>query len=564
MKTILAEMNKDCTGCNACYNICPIDAIDIKVDELGFLYPFINHKKCIECGKCKEVCPKIHPIFSNSMSPTCFAAYAENDIRHDSSSGGIFTLLARWVLEKGGAVCGAEYKNTYAVHHCVIDSEADLYKLKKSKYVQSDTELVYRQIKARLKEGQEVLFVGTPCQVAGLSNYITNKDEKAHLFLVDILCAGVPSARMLKDYLEENFGLQNVEEVDFRPKDVEWKNSTLMHIFFTDGTSRYVGMSDSEYEQGFHRFLTKRESCANCEFCTYPRQGDISIGDYWGIDRYDERLNDKKGTSVVFVNNTKGTLMFKEIRTFLKKVEETPLDAARFNSVVAERHIHTGRKRFEYLYPRVGFTKAVRQCINEYHDVIVLGNITGYNFGTHLTHYALYRTLEDMGYTTAMLNVPLDSRIKASDRPMLFEKNPYPAWDWCKRYSSKMDMKEVSNHADVFITGSDQQFVSWMYNNDGRFVTQQFISSNKKKLTYAASLGHDFITSPESERAEISYYLKRFDAISVREDSAVDIFKNEFGVEVTRVLDPVFLMSNKYYQQLLDNSSVDRPKTPYS
>lgn len=563
MVNVLTSNNKLCTGCGACYNICPISAIDMKSDEQGFLYPVIDKNKCIGCKRCEKVCPKLFPNLTNMIKPDCYAAYAIDSVREVSSSGGAFTVLANWVFKHGGIVCGAAFDSDFSVHHICISDKKDLDILRKSKYVQSNTEHVYREILEFLVQDKWVLFVGTPCQVAGLNNYV-EENYREKLILVDFLCGGTPSPKMWKDYLHENFDVSLIKSIDFRPKKDGWKNSaTLLLLLFKDGSNVTIPYEQSEYEQGYHRYLSKRQSCTVCEFCGYQRQGDLTIGDFWGIDRYKASLNDGKGISVIYTNNKKGKEIFEQIKEEFVKVEKTPIEASRFNSVIVNRKNHPMKDRFNTLYPKKRFSEAIRQSMQLEHDIAVLGNVTGMNYGSHLTHYALYSCLTDMGYSVTVLNVPKDSYIKANDFPILFAENPYPIWDWCKHYENKIEMKELNNKCKAFITGSDQQFASWLYNNDGKFVTQPFVSNNKRKIAYAASLGHNRVNSSEMERATMSYFLKKFDAVSVREDTAMALFEREFGVKTSQVLDPVFLMSMDRYRELISKAHDLVPDDPY-
>ena len=565
MKKVLEKDNKLCTGCESCFNICPVDAIEMKPDKWGFLYPIIDQDRCIDCKKCKDVCPKYNPNTSNTKHPKCYAAQASDDIRFCSSSGGAFTIFANRVLAENGIVCGAAFDKNFKVKHKCISETNELEDLKKSKYVQSEIGYVFREIEEYAKKGKRVLFVGTPCQTAGLNNYLEKKGCRENVIIVDFLCGGNPSPQMLRDYIDENYDRTDIKHIDFRTKNYGWKESAIIFsVLHNDNHREDHSIEKSAYEKAYHRYMSKRESCIICEFCGYQRQGDLTIGDYWGVEKYDKNLTDGKGTSVIYVNNQKGATFLKSISEDFELFTETPLEASRFNSIVIERRPHPKRDRFFALYPeKTSFTKAVEQSMADYHDVILLGNVAGMNYGSHLTHYALYCALTDKGYTTGVLNVPEDAKIKARNTPDLFSKNPYPSWDWLKRYHSKVDMKELNEKCDVFITGSDQQFASWLYNNDGRFVTQPFVTDNKRKVAYAASLGHDKVSSPEKERATISYYMKKFDAISVREDTAVKLFDDYFGVKTTHVLDPVFLMSSKRYRDLIARSEIETPEKPY-
>ena len=351
---------KDCTGCGACYNVCPFGAISMKPNHDGFLYPVIDSEKCISCGKCSEVCPKINSNISNRQHPLCYAVASDDSSRFTSSSGGVFFVLAKWILDSGGIVCGAAYDKDFGVYHKCIDSEDELSCLQKSKYVQSDIKFAYKSIKNFASDGRQILFVGTPCQVAALRNVLGELCEK--VILVDFLCGGVPSPKMWSDYLHEQFDVDQIEKIDFRPKEKGW-SSFYLSLTFKDHTKKILHFDDSEYEQGYHKYLTKRECCTVCEFCGTKRQGDLTIGDFWGIEGYDENLNDHKGLSVLLSNNIKGDNVISKITDKFVVFNKTPLEAARHNSLYIVRNAHQNKSKFSGLYSKVGFSVAVRQCM---------------------------------------------------------------------------------------------------------------------------------------------------------------------------------------------------------
>ena len=289
-----------CTGCAACANICSHGAIDIKQDERGFHRPIINKEKCVNCGLCKKVCPILNYKETNKKNPNVYAIWANDEIREVSSSGGLFTLLAQYVIDNNGVVVGAAFNNNWEVEHIIIDNEKDLNKLRGSKYVQSRiSEHLYKDIKTILKNDRYVLFSGCPCQVAGLKYYLQKDYEK--LILVDLICSGTPSPKAFKKYLTEISDNSNILKINFRDKrKYGW---TCSHSTITTEEQE---ITDFKF---MHSFLSKsisNESCSECKFATLPRQSDITIGDFWGIEKYKKSWNDKKGTSMFIANNKKG------------------------------------------------------------------------------------------------------------------------------------------------------------------------------------------------------------------------------------------------------------------
>lgn len=360
---VLRSINyKECTGCGACNNICPVDAISMKKDKDGFLLPEVDEDKCIACGKCSNICPIISSYFENRSHPKCYAVAADDKTRFHSSSGGFFAMAAKWVIENGGVVCGAAYDFDFSVYHRCISNVIDLDSLQKSKYAQSEIRYVYREIVEYARRDMWVLFVGTPCQVAALRNILKNQYKK--VILVDLLCGGVPSSQMLIDYLRENFDFDCIKKIDFRPKETGW-NSSCLSVAFKDHTKKILNMRESEYEQGYHKYLTKRECCTKCQFCGIKRQGDLSIGDFWGIDNYQKNYNDKKGLSVVLSNNDKGDIFIDHIKGRFDLFEETPFEVARHNSLCINRKAHINKPQFHNLYSLYGFTHSVKKCTED-------------------------------------------------------------------------------------------------------------------------------------------------------------------------------------------------------
>lgn len=297
-----------CCGCHACLNICPRNAIVMKEDEKGFNYPIINKEKCINCGLCNKVCPILNND-SCEKKIEVWAMYNNNiDERIKSSSGGIFTLLAKEILKKDGVVFGAMFDNNFKVYHSYITKEEELYKLQGSKYVQSDIGDSYKKTKKFLEDGKYVLFTGTSCQIEGLNHYL-NKDYNK-LYTQDIICHGVPSPKVWKKYLEyiKKQKKENIRAITFRNKDKGWAKFQTKILF--DKKLYRVNHKDDSFMKSFLCNICLRDSCYNCKFKKKYRNSDITLADFWGIKYVLPELNDDKGVSMVILNSSKGKELF--------------------------------------------------------------------------------------------------------------------------------------------------------------------------------------------------------------------------------------------------------------
>lgn len=304
---------KNCNGCKACLNICPKGCIEMHTDEEGFWYPKVEVDKCAGCGLCEAVCPEIN-VYSKEISyeeAACLAAWNNDEkTREDSSSGGVFTSIAENILSKGGVVFGAGYDETFKVIHKEVSRVEDLKELRGSKYVQSDIGKTYSSVKRNLDTGIKVLFTGTPCQVAGLYNYLQKDYEE--LYTCDVVCHGVPSPLVFEKYkanIEGQFE-SKIKEISFRNKEFGWKKYSVVMNFESGG--RYSKkMGTDVYIQGFLRNYYLRPSCYDCSYANIQRVSDITLGDYWGIASKYPELDNDAGTSLLLVNTDKGRVMIK-------------------------------------------------------------------------------------------------------------------------------------------------------------------------------------------------------------------------------------------------------------
>lgn len=330
---IRIEKPEACCGCGACVSICAKGAITMKEDAAGFIFPSVNEELCVSCGRCADVCVFTKKGVGAGNEPEVYAAvYKDTRVLENSSSGGIFTPLASAVLDEGGAVFGAAWNENNELEHICVESKEELKRLRGSKYVQSSTKDTFKQAKKLLNEGRSVCYCGTPCQIAGLKAFLGREYE--NLLTIDLVCHGVPSMRMLSDDLKALTGdsFKAIKDIRFRDKRYGW---AVKGCVVTDDKEIKYDAGSSPYYFYFLKGEVYRESCYNCRFPSEGRQGDITLGDYWGIhgDMIKKLgdINPDKGISCVLVNTENGKKRFKEIENAVSAVASTKEDAQRRN-----------------------------------------------------------------------------------------------------------------------------------------------------------------------------------------------------------------------------------------
>ena len=349
-----------CSGRHACYSICPTHAIEMVEDEKGFKYPVVDKEKCINCGLCEKVCPILN-IKTIKNEPVAYACYNKiENIRKESSSGGIFTLLANKILEKDGVVFGASFNNEFMVEHTYVEKKEDLYKFRGSKYLQSVIGESYKKAKEFLDNDRYVLFTGTPCQIEGLLSYLRKDYEK--LFTQDIICHGVPSPLVWKKYLahrKENDG-KNPLDISFRNKDDGWKVFNLK-IQYNDNFFKKSHNTDT-YMQAFLKNVILRDSCYACSFKKINRLSDITLADFWGIEYVNPKMFDNKGTSLVIVNSEKGRKLFNDIQNEIIQEQVDINEALKYNSsMTSSVRPDKNRENFFLNLDKMDFDKLVNK-----------------------------------------------------------------------------------------------------------------------------------------------------------------------------------------------------------
>ncbi|MBR5471189.1 MAG: Coenzyme F420 hydrogenase/dehydrogenase, beta subunit C-terminal domain [Oscillibacter sp.] len=307
---VLADHGR-CTGCTACVNTCGVEAITMERDAEGFAYPVVDGAKCVRCGRCSAVCPLLHERETKPL-PAVYAAWNKDDkIRRDSTSGGVFSALAEYVLEDGGVVYGAVLDGKQRLHHTACFRKEDLWRMRGAKYVQSDMGEVFKEIKEALKT-RPVLFSGTPCQVDGLYRYLGTRPE--NLTTCDLVCHGVPSPAVWEDMVAsiEQRKKKTLQAVRFRNKVTGWKDSHFTTVY-SDGTVDTAPLMRTEFGRAFGRALFLRPSCHSCAYTNLNRPGDFTLGDFWGLAADELPEQQEKGVSLLLVNTPHGSHVFDKL-----------------------------------------------------------------------------------------------------------------------------------------------------------------------------------------------------------------------------------------------------------
>ena len=595
---IITPEKDKCCGCTACASICNKKAITLSPDEEGFLYPVVDEAKCVKCGLCEKICP-----FGDSYSyePDKSAAfYASYDVfkRSGSSSGGLFYTLAEYVIsEKHGWVFGAAFDDNLKLRHIGVNTIEGITPLRGSKYVQSDINATYERVKTLLGNGQYVLYVGTPCQIAGLRAYLRKKYE--NLVLVDVVCHGVPSQSIFdahKEYLEKKYR-SKVKRYQFRDNE-KWGGCEIVDF---ENNEQVINASYnlSPYLFSFMQGLTCRESCYECPFAKMPRQGDITLGDFWGVKTFFPKIDTSKGVSLVIVNTTTGQTVWNEIKKSVVCLESNYVDASKENQnlvektkrperrtgvydrIKAEGYEKIARKEFRHPnYNRIWIRNEIRQSVlfSRLHNLVrwILGKEqeenelksslitihTGFNFGSVLQTIATVKILSDIGIKTTVVNYiqPVytyqeflkgiftsvkEFVLKVYKLPDLIINN-HVYGSYLKKYCNVSAPIYRSDSflkrcpvGDYYITGSDQVWNTYYNGIDMHYF---FSGITGVKFSLSASIGKE--KADEETKKMLLNGLKDYIAISVREETAVDIL-SELEYDSTWLIDPTFMLNKE-------------------
>ena len=341
-----------CTGCAACYDACAKGAISMTPDKEGFLHPQIDATRCVRCGKCEQICPVLHPHGAREPLAVYAAKAKDDELRLQSSSGGVFSLLARQIIKQGGIVFGAGWdKSVWRVVHKAAENEQELDELRGSKYVQSDTRGIYGKVRSQLATGRPVMFSGTPCQIAALRSFLGR--EYDNLILVDVICHAVPSPLVWRKYLETRIRSANltgsaagqaIRRISFRRKDRGWKRFSLSLDFANGGEYRQT-LDKDPFLQAFLNEFCNRPSCQTCPFKSGVSGADLTLGDYWGIAKAHRGMDDDKGMSVALMSTQKGEDLFNVISRDASSIPSKCKYLRRLNPALMNPVVLTTRRK---------------------------------------------------------------------------------------------------------------------------------------------------------------------------------------------------------------------------
>lgn len=474
-----------------------------------------------------------------------YAVKADSSIRENASAGGIVPVLVKHVLKNGGYVCGAAWEEGLTVRHILTNDLQVATKIYGIKYVESQTEGIYESIRNLLERKECVLFIGTPCHIYELEKFLDRQYE--NLYLVDFLCHGVTKSEILKKYIKEKFGNEEVKEVLFNDKEIyRWSHSIT--IKFKNGKI-YREAADKDifldlYQKGY---ILNNCCGASCRYNVRKRHSDITLGNLWAIGEIDANEGtdwfDNTGTSLIRINSGKGENLITTIRSELLLLEPIQELYVKRSENLNIPFLFDKQKKeiFAAKIKKISFLRAYDSVVKGKKDIALLGVWNGANYGAMVSAYALYELLEDLGYSVEFI----DTVFSYGNRKDEVLKYIIDRCDVSVKYQSIEEMTELNNRFNIFMVGSDQCWnssLNELYNNAFYL---PFVFHNKKKISYATSLGDDRLIS---NRGLAQLYLREFDAISVREKKSTDLLQNILGKGTVQcLLDPILMRNPMEY-----------------
>lgn len=553
---MINSVKKQCMGCGACANICPVDAITMGFNEYGFYTPQVDDEKCIKCGKCLKVCAALD-YESDNKEPQVYAVAAHDEERIHSTSGGAFAVLAKYVLRNNGYVCGVAWNDNWEAKHVIIDKVEDLQKLRFSKYVQATTGDSYKKIKDLLENGKTVLFSGTPCQNAGLSKFL-NKNYP-NLIMMDILCHGAPSPKVWQDYLKENYNKNQINKIQFRTKDMDWNLGCIAGAYDTKGgfiqennERKQIGI----YYEAFLKHILSNDACMECKYKHIPRPADFTLGDFWYL-RNNPKYDSKKGLSVLLLNNAKAESLFKNLSRDFKICKKINLKKKwnRIEISSASRETYARKEFFENYKKEKPLNKILNTAIGKKYDVALLTMCNVMNYGSALVAYAANQIIKKLGYSVLMINKDLNGfdNDNPKNRSLEFAKTHYNLSRFYSKDDSCYDLNKI---VDKFVVCSDTMW--WDTEYAGDYAYLDFVNAKNKKISFCTSFGHVEPVMNKSQQDKRRYLFNRFDALSVREQTGVKNLKEIFNVDAIHLYDPTLIADRHIFDKLAADSGLDK------
>lgn len=351
MSRVICSHDK-CTGCAACRDVCPKQCITMRPDALDALRPVVDESICIDCGLCEKTCPNNREL-SYKLPHRVWAAWSnDSDVRRTSASGGIACELYRYWIKNGGVATGVVYDRDEGCHFILLEKESDIKAVQNSKYTFSDTAGIYKIVKQKLQAGIPVLFIGVPCQVAGLYGFL--KKDYDNLTTVDIICHGMPPATYLEQHIKsiEDKKKEYTHHLFFR--DPKYHTSTFTFTLKNNNGKEFYNkkvLTRDNYQLGYHRALIYRENCYSCNYARKERISDLTIGDFSGLGRFAPFEYDKHNVSCILENTDKGAVLLKKLKGALLKYERPVSEAFEVEKQLKSPSVkHSGRSIFEKVY----------------------------------------------------------------------------------------------------------------------------------------------------------------------------------------------------------------------
>ena len=545
--------DQTCVGCCACCNICPVNAIKMDLDEQGFSVFSIDRFTCISCNECAEVCPQINPVFDNDHEPRCYSVKANDPVIGESSFGGVLSLLCNTIISRGGFLCGPVFDPKMNVTFKITDDISELKRIQDTLYVPNDLGNIYKTIREKLNLNKPIMFIGCPCQVAGVRNFI---GKNKNLITVDLLCEGLPSKGLYLQYLKEISEGKEIKDIQFHPAGCS-AGSTL--IKFNDGSEKI--QLDDPYVNTLLNDLIKYDACAECIYADTPRPGDISIGDLRNTEKMTDGTESPKNVGCVMLNNDTGKTLFDRSIKSAAQCVDIPLPILMRDKRLQQiRPQPPARQRLFFMLGRKHpLLKSIEYTISRKYDVGITGFWRVQNYGGVLTYYALYKLILDLGLEPLMLEARYKVEEGATPSSPVILGTKYPPYHVSRYYTSIDDEKELNNRVSKFVVGSDQVWNrSLIRQTTLECFALDFVVAPNKRVSISSSFGVDHLEGIEKEQERFINLLKKFNSVSVRENGGVELCKKH-GVNATRILDPVMLCDNKHYMDMIASSEALLP-----
>ena len=535
-----------CFSCGACFSKCPSGAISMVEDEQGFLSPKVDYEKCTKCGLCVKSCP-VYKTKRDDLTPIKDAYSVKSQHSSRCASGGAFTQLAGYYLNNGGYIAGAVWNKEFIPEIIVTNNCDDLLKIQSSKYVHASTGSSYKKTLELLELNKKVLYSATPCQIAGLYAFL-GKDYD-NLCTVEILCHAGGSPKAWKKYIEFANKKYNKKLADCKMQAAKDK----VTLYFDDGEQIVESLySENEYVELYMSGKTKKSSCTNCPFMGRIRNADFIIGDVWAKWAKQKR---KDGISLLILNSDKSKKIFEEIKWDfvepfdLDSEENAPLN--KINNVIPIQN-KDRVSVFEKLKENCDF----EEIIANKKVALMNFNYPRDNYGALLLAYAIEQTVKKMGYEPYTINY--------YKNPMTMDFDPQGAtWKFREKYLNlygfyidKNSLYKLNDVFKTFIFGSD---VIWKQTREYVYFADWCTGLNRL-IAYAASFSNKKMPRKDYYK---KFCMRRFDKVSVREKSAIEICKQYAGIDAEQVIDPTLLLNKEDYQRIIDNEYSQIPQGDY-